>query len=482
MSINDAETLNLGFLVFNIKMCYTCDKKRNKKISAIKYSMLAILSVFIVEVSLGLAVGSLAIISDGAHALFDFITTFILFISILASSKPPDEDHMYGHEKFEYLGGMIGGFMLIILAVMIIFEASSKIIAGASYIDMNLISFGYIALAYTFIIDLTRIYVLSSAVGNAAPGIRADLYHALADLCSTLIAFLGFWLSSHGIFYGDSLASLILSGLLIFLSVRFVWSSTMELSDIAPREIVEKIKEQITKASGGLLTYENLKVRKVGDKVFARATLKVPDYVGFEEAHNVATRIENSILEVLRDADISFHIEPSGIKGKPTREFIREIVSEFEGIIDVHDIEITYHCGKAHVSLHIRVDPKMPLSRAHKVADEIERTIRASVKNIENVFVHIEPSSIELNRGSIISDEEMNNLVRPIIEKYGGKVKTKRIITYLADGKRRTNIECILDEDAPIEEAHKIALEIENKIKERVSESSVTVHVEPRET
>jgi len=441
--------------------------------------MLAILSVFIVESSLGLAIGSLAILSDGAHALFDFISTLIIFVSIWASSKPPDENHMYGHEKFEYLGGLIGGFMLIILAISIALEAASRIIVGAPYMNMNLSLIGYIALIYTLIIDLTRIYVLGSTVNDFAPGIKADFYHALSDLCSTLIAFLGFWLSTYGIFYGDLFASLALSGLLTFLSIRFIWRSIIELSDIAPKETVTKIREEITKTSGGLLTYENLRVRRVGNKIFVRATLRAPDYMGLEEAHDIATKIENNILRVLGDADISFHIEPSGVKGKCTREFIREIASGFKGVTDVHDIDIACHDGKVHVSLHIRVDPRMPLNKAHEVANKIEESVYANVKNVENVFVHIEPSNIELSRGSLISDEEMNRIVQSVIEKYDGKVRTKRVVTYLTEGRRRVNVECILDENVPIEKAHKIALEIEDKVKEMVSESTVTVHVEP---
>ncbi|MEM1586341.1 MAG: cation diffusion facilitator family transporter [Candidatus Bathyarchaeia archaeon] len=457
-------------------------EKKRGKIGAIRYSMLVILSVFLVEVSLGLVTGSLAILSDGFHALFDFISTLIIFVSIWASTRPPDENHMYGHEKFEYLGGMIGGIMLIVLAAIIAFEASSKIIVGEPYINVDLSSVGYAALLYTLIIDLVRIFVLRIGVGQSSSGIKIAFYHALSDLCSTLIALFGFWLSTYGIFYGDSSASLILSALLTFLSVKFIWSNFMELSDTAPREAIIKIREQIIDSSGGLFTYENLKVRRIGDKFFIRATLKVPDYIGLEEAHNITTKIENNILRVLGDAEISFHIEPSGIKGVRTREFIREIVSEFKDIVDVHDINITYYDRGVHVSLHIRVDSRMPLSKAHEIAEKIERAIYESMKGVENIFVHIEPSDIEPVRGSTMSDVEMNKIVQSVIEKYGDKIRLKRIITYMAEGKRQANIECILDRSAPVEEAHKIAHEIESRIKERISESTVSVHVEPSES
>lgn len=451
-----------------------------RKINAIKYSMLAILSVFIVESSLGLIVGSLAILSDGFHALFDFTSMLILFISIHTSSRPPDENHMYGHEKFEYVGGLIGGVMLIILAAAIALEATSKIIVEKNYVNMDLSLIGYAALAYTFLVDLARIFILGPKLHGGAPVIKTAFYHAFSDLCSTLIALLGFWFSSHGVYYGDSIASLALSTALIYLSVKLVWNNIMELSDVAPKWAVVKIKEQIKEASSGLFAYENLRVRKVGNKFFVRATLKVPDYMGLEEAHKVTTRIEEGISRVLKDVDISFHIEPSGVEGLSTREFIRRIASNIEEVIDVHDVNIACRDGKTHISLHIRVDPKKPLNKAHEVAERVEKAIYTSMKSVENIFVHIEPSTIEPDRGSVISDEDIDKIVQSIIEeRYGDKIKIKRVVTYLAEGKRQVNIECIFDESAPVEEAHKLALEIENEVGKRLSETAVTVHMEP---
>ncbi|MEM2321254.1 MAG: cation diffusion facilitator family transporter [Candidatus Bathyarchaeia archaeon] len=455
------------------------DASRSGKSSAIKYSMLAILSVFLVESSLGLAIGSLAILSDGFHALFDFISMLILFISIQASSKPPDEDHMYGHEKFEYLGGMVGGITLIILAAAITLEATLRIIAGEPYIRGDLSLIGYIALAYTFSIDIVRVFILGPRVSEDTPVVKAAFYHAFSDLCSTLIALLGLWSSSYGVFYGDPLTSLILSAVLIFLSVRLVWSNIMELSDMAPKEAVEKIREQIIETSGMLLAYENLKIRKVGKRFFIRATLKFPDYIGLEEAHNIATEIEKNISRVLGEADVSFHIEPSGTEGVSTREFIRRIASGVEGVVDAHDVDIARHDGRTYVSLHIRVDPNKPLSKAHEVAEKVEEAIYVSMKDVEGVFVHIEPSNIELSRGSMISDQEMNRIIQSIIEEYGGKIKAKYVVTYLTEGKRQVNIKCTFDEDVPIEEAHKVALEIEDGIERKLSETKVTVHMEP---
>jgi cation diffusion facilitator family transporter len=449
------------------------------KRDTLKYSTLAILSVFFVEVFLGLVTGSLAILSDGMHALFDALSSFVLYISVSISLKPPDEEHMYGHEKFEPLGGLIGGFTLMFLAGIISVEAISKIIRSEPSINLDFSLAGFIALSYTLFIDLLRMFIFKSTFKNGrSPTIKAGFYHAFSDLGSTLIALLGYWLSIDGIFYGDSLAALTLSALLIFLSVRLVWNNIVELSDTAPKEVVTKVKEEISKVSKGLFAYENLKVRRIGEKTFVRATFRVPDYMSLDEAHDITAKIENNIVKALGNVDVSFHIEPTGIRGMATEEFIEEIVGRIGGVIGVHDINITHHNGRVYVTLHVQVEPTMPLGEAHTLAEKIEEIISKNVSNIGNVLVHIEPSNIELKKGCIINDREINDLVKMAAEKYGNNLRIKRVVTYIANGKRYLGIECISEREIPVEEAHRISSEIENAIMEKISNITVTVHME----
>ncbi|MEM1581947.1 MAG: cation diffusion facilitator family transporter [Candidatus Bathyarchaeia archaeon] len=449
-----------------------------RRTNALKYSTLAIASVFFVEVFLGLISGSLAILSDGLHAFFDTLSSLMLLISVRASLKPPDEEHMYGHEKFESIGGLIGGFTLIVLANIIAAEAISKTFGGKPYLNLDFSLAGYAALGYTLFIDLLRMLIFGSVLGEESPTVKAGFYHALSDLGSTLVALLGFWLSTYGIFYGDSLASLLLSVLLILLSIRLVWNNIMELSDVAPKEAVVKVREEISNVSGRLFACENLKVRKSGGKYFVRATLRVPDYMSLDDAHDLTTKIENNIIKALGDADISFHIEPTGMKGMATEKFIEMLAGKFKGVVGVHDVNVTRYDGKNYVTLHIQVEPSTPLSEAHKLAEDVEKAISKSIGNVGNVLVHIEPSNIELKKGYIIDEEEIDRFVRLSAKKYESELKVKRVITYTANGIRYIDIECIFGKEVPVEEAHRIASEIENIVKEKVSETVVTVHME----
>src|SRR4030066_1883492 len=100
------------------------------KLRTLKLSALAIGLVVIVEVTIGSIVNSLAILSDGLHAMLDALTSIMLFAATRAALKPPDEEHTYGHEKFESIGGLIGGIVLIGVAILVAYEAALRLMAG----------------------------------------------------------------------------------------------------------------------------------------------------------------------------------------------------------------------------------------------------------------------------------------------------------------------------------------------------------------
>ena len=177
------------------------------KVRVLQLSLVAITSVVVIETSIGLATNSLAILSDAAHALFDMTASLILLITTRLSLKPPDEVHLYGHEKVEPIGGLIGGLVLIGLAVFLILEAAIRIVAVTGVTHLAV---GFWAIGYTLAVDFFRIGLLWGRV-EASLTVKAGLYHALSDFASTIIALLGFGLAYIGFdARADAVASIVL--------------------------------------------------------------------------------------------------------------------------------------------------------------------------------------------------------------------------------------------------------------------------------
>jgi cation diffusion facilitator family transporter len=445
------------------------------KLRSLKLSTIAISTVVFVELTLGLIVGSLAIISDGLHATLDTVTTLLLLVTTRASLKPPDEEHMYGHEKLESIGGLTGGIALIGIAILIMYEGVMKFLHGTT-INLNIAYAGWAAIGYTFCIDFFRVGTLIRARKSESSTLKAGFYHAIADLSSTIIALLGFGLAFIGFKFGDSVASMILGILLSYLSFRLIWASGMELSDTVSKDIANEVRKIILNTEG-VRKFGNLKIRRAGAKTFVQATVEVPEYMSHEEAHDLASRIEENIKYSLGQADVSIHTEPVQIE-MSTEKLIEKLAMETEGVRGVHEVNIAYSEGKLYIVLHVYVNPKFSVREADTIADKIEEKIEGRIRKIENVTVHLEPDSAEERKGPRVNRDEIIKVIHEITRSDRRAPRIKRVVTYVADKKRYINIDCYFSDQVSVEEAHKMASEIEEEVKKHFVETIVTVHTE----
>ena len=444
-----------------------------RRLRALRLSAFAIASVVLVEVFLGLAVNSLAIVSDGLHAMLDAITTVVLFIATREALKPPDEEHMYGHEKFENIGGLIGGIVLIGVALLVIYQAAAKFVGGGS-VNQGLQLAGFAAIGFTLAIDVFRIGVFRGATSDSATA-KAGFYHAIADLTSTLIALFGFGLAAlAGIIWGDSLASIALGVLLMYLSIKLVRNSVMELSDTSSKELRNTVKSIIL-SEASVLKNASLRTRKAGSKTFVEATIQVPDKMTLDDAHASASRIEAKLTETFGAVDATIHIEPG--ERETSVERLVEKLAKVDGVREVHEISTVYAIGKLYITLHAIVSPELSVEQAHTIAEKIEKQVHTGIKQLEHVTVHVEPEG-EVP-GTEVGESELKAIISKVTNGLSSSFRLDKVLTYVAGGKRYINLDCCFTKQITIAEAHDLASRIEKEVKERFTNGVVTVHIEP---
>jgi cation diffusion facilitator family transporter len=444
------------------------------KLRALKISAVAITSVVLVEVSIGVFVNSLAIVSDGLHALLDALTCVMLFFAVRASMKPPDEEHTYGHEKFETIGGLIGGIVLIAVAFLIFYEAVTRILSHAQ-LNAGTQYAGFIAIAYALSVAFLRVTVFKKTQHSESQSMKAALYDAIADLGSTLIALLGFGLTILGLANADALASIFLGAMLTFLSVKLVKASVMELSDTASKELVQKTRKIILSCEGVVKT-ENLKVRKVGSKIFVDAAVQVPSVMSLEDSHSLASKIEACLRDAFHNVDATIHIEPSERERK--MDALVERLATVDGVKEVHEVSAVYISGKLYITLHAYVNPDLSVGEAHKIAEAIERRLHSEIKPLENVTVHVEPYGVAVPAAEV-DEVQLRRVIADVARGIADYLRVKRVVTYAAGGKRYVNIDCCFTKQVQVKEAHRVASLVEKETRERFSNAVVTVHMEP---
>jgi len=441
----------------------------------LQISLLAIFSAFLVELVFGLISNSLALITDSIHALLDSVVTIILLLAARWAIKPPDAEHTYGHGKIESLGGLIGGIAIFLIACYFIYESINRLQSPPPSVLPGL--FAIIGGLYTIGIDFFRIILLRRSIkkiGGAT--LKADFYHAFMDLGSTLVAIVGIILVSYGLYFGDFVAALILGVLLAALSVKLVYKTALDLTDVISPELVKNVRE-ISISTEGVIDAEPILMRRSGDTIFADVTISLRGDTSFDKAHEVSDSVERNIKIKIPNASTTIHFEPNW-KEVPTDAKILEIAKSVEGVKGVHNVNTHKTKGKTYSNLHVMVDREINLLSAHKISEVIEQKIHEQIPDITHATIHLEPF-VTVPENFNVEDIETEEKIKTILEKYPDIKKIGRILSLKFENILKIDIDCSFDKELSIEKVHDLTSEIEHVIRMEIKNSVITIHPEP---
>jgi cation diffusion facilitator family transporter len=441
----------------------------------LQISLLAIFSAFLVEIIFGLISNSLALITDSIHALLDSVVTLVLLLAARWAIKPPDAEHTYGHGKIESLGGLIGGIAIFLIACFFIYESINRLQSPPPSVLPGL--FAIIGGLYTIGIDFFRIILLRRSIkkiGGAT--LKADFYHAFMDLGSTLVAIVGIILVTYGLYFGDFVAALILGVLLAILSVKLVYKTALDLTDVISPELVKNVREIVTLTEGVIDTGPIL-MRRSGDTIFADVTISLRGDTSFDRAHEISDSVERNIKNKISNASTTIHFEPNW-KDVPMDAKILEIAKSVEGVKGVHNVSTHKTKGKTYSNLHVMVDREINLSSAHKISEIIEQKIQEQIPDITHATIHLEPF-VTVPENFNVEDLETEEKIKTILEKYPDIKKIGRILSLKFENILKVDIDCSFDKELSIEKVHDLTSEIEHIIRMEIKNSVITIHPEP---
>ncbi|AFS80208.1 cation diffusion facilitator family transporter [Candidatus Nitrosopumilus koreensis AR1] len=441
----------------------------------LQISLVAIFSAFVVELVFGLVSNSLALITDSIHALLDSVVTLVLLLAARMAIKPPDAEHTYGHGKIESLGGLIGGIAIFLIACFFIYESIHRIQSPPASILPGM--FAIIGGVYTIGVDIFRIILLRRSIQKiGGTTLKADFYHAFMDLGSTLIAIIGIVLVSYGFYYGDFVAALILGGLLAVLSVKLVYKTALDLTDIISPESVKNVRD-IAVSTQGVIDAGPILMRRSGDTIFADVTISLRGDTSFDNAHEISSNVEKNIKNKISNASITIHFEPDW-EDVPLDAKILDIAKNVKGVRGVHNVSTHKTKGKTFSNLHVMVDREKNLADAHKISEIIEQKIYDNIPEIEHATIHLEPF-VTIPENLNLEDKATEQKIKRILEKYPEIKKIGRIVSLDFENILKIDIDCSFDKELSIEKVHDLTSEIEHIIRTEIKNAVITIHPEP---
>jgi len=441
----------------------------------LQISLLAIFSAFLVELIFGLVSNSLGLITDSIHALLDSVVTLILLLAARMAIKPPDEEHTYGHGKIESLGGLIGGIAIFLIAIFFIYESIHRLQSPPPSILPG--AFAIIGGLYTIGIDIFRIILLRRSIKKmGGTTLKADFYHAVMDLGSTAVAILGIVLVTYGFYNGDFIAALILGGLLMVLSLKLIYRTAQELTDIISPELVKRVREIIT-STEDVIDAGTILMRRSGDTIFADVTISLRGDTSFDKAHEISARVEKNIKNKISNSAITIHFEPTW-KNVPLDSKIFDIAKNIDGVKGVHNVSTHKSKGKTYSNLHVMVDKEMDLYSAHKISEIVEEKLQENLPEIEHVTIHLEPY-LAIPENFSLEDKIAEEKIRDVLKKYSEIKKIGRIVSLKFENILKIDIDCSFDKGLSIEKVHDLTSEINHLIRAKIKNAVITIHPEP---
>jgi cation diffusion facilitator family transporter len=344
----------------------------------------------------GIAIGSLALISEALHSSVDVVATVVTWMAVKFSDRPADEQHHYGHGKIESLSALGVIAMLYVLAGGILVESYSRLHEGAPPPTLSAIPF--VVLLIDIAVNFWRARALHrTARETQSQALAADALHFASDVLGSIAVIVGLVLSGLGYAWGDTAAAIGVAVMISVLGLRLGRSTIETLLDQAPKGVPERAAAAI-RAVPGVVGVERLRARMVGSTHFIDAIVQVPRSYPIDRVEDIKRMAQDAVAKVLGDADLTFTAVPVARDNESVRERIM-VIARNSGLA-VHHVTVHDLGGKLTVSIDLEVDGEMTLTAAHDIAHELERSIREEFGEDVEVDTHIEPLEPELPQGT----------------------------------------------------------------------------------
>ena len=264
----------------------------------------------------GVAGHSAAMVSDAVHSLSDFVTDIVVLIFVRVSARPQDDDHDYGHGKYETIATLFIGLALAAAAVGIVVAGARKL--AAWFQGEELPAPGALALWAALISIAAKeiLYQYTRIKGRKldSPALEANAWHHRSDALSSVGAAIGI---GGAILLGqrwtvlDPLASIVVGVMLVKVAWDLLGPSFGELTDSSLPADTEQEMLDIIQQVEGVDDPHNLRTRRVGNRIAAEVHIRLDGGLSLSEAHEKATEVERRFKERFgAQSHLIIHMEP----------------------------------------------------------------------------------------------------------------------------------------------------------------------------
>ncbi|MEM2739480.1 MAG: cation-efflux pump [Candidatus Bathyarchaeia archaeon] len=448
----------------------------------LRIASILLASVILVTIAKAIAAvstGSLILKAEAFDSILDIVNMMMVYLAVRVSMNPPDVDHHYGHGKVESLVAFIEALFILIVVMLILYEAVQRIVNPVSIANPIL---GISLMAFAIIIDLTLlVHSRRASTRYSSPALEACSVNMLGDIARSIPELVCFaFMVSSSFYILDVAASIVLSIILAREAYRLLFKSSGILLDRAPTGVAERISSIIS-GIDAVEDVKHIRVRSLGDRFQVDVSLSIKSDYSITEAHGIADYIEEKVRALYMNTDVTIHIEPS--KKTNIESLVKNIVFRNPKVKNLHSIHVYTSRGRLALIFHLELDPTIPLDEAHKISEEIEDDLRREIPSLGFVSIHME-TNIERSEATLreAKDERLVKAIEEARKAINGIEEIHEAVIIESKGMKILTLHVEFKPDIPLREAHQISSSMEAYLREKLKVDEVDIHLEPRKS
>jgi len=269
--------------------------------------LVANLIVVVIKFTVGIDTNSLAVFGDALQSSVDAASNIFGIFVVRVASKAPDEDHPYGHSKFETLGALLIALFLVLSIFELVRGAMARLMSGAPSLNVSSTALGL--LVFTLLLNIGVVWYETHAARRLKSDLLlADALHTRTDVFITLGVLGGLALARAGLAWADPALGLIVAVLVGRAGYQILRRAIPSLVD--ERAFDQTTIQQEAEGVDGVVSAYAIRSRLAGDRRFAELTIAVDGGADVASAHRIADQVEGRLKDSLHLDEVTVHVEP----------------------------------------------------------------------------------------------------------------------------------------------------------------------------
>jgi cation diffusion facilitator family transporter len=427
-------------------------------------------ALVLAKLVVGMLTGSLGILSEAVHSLFDLAASTFTLVAVRTARTPADREHPYGHGRVENVAAFAEGIVLLITAVGIAAEAIHRLVVGGTVV--NPAGYAFALLIATLVIESGRAFVLRR-VGRLASSeaMLADATNRVADVLATVGVLAGLAGVRMGLPWADSVAALLVAVIIGRAAALLAWRSGDILIDRSAAGAEKQLRAAIRDVPG-VREVRSVRVRRSGPNLIGDASIATGRMLSVEAAGALADEVKRTARSVLPTLDLSVLVEGQALQGDLV-ERIHAAAARNGGVRDLHNVTVEREAdGSLHLTMHAKLPGDMTLAKASRASDTLEETLRAELPDATRIDIHLEPMEPHVVSGEDVTQRRAQLVarMREIVESHPDVLRC--VDVELSDRHQRIHAHVVAQVagDISLEDAHRIETELEERIRRALPE------------